>query len=35
MVSSDIMFGSEGEYALLTGIPAPGFKQQKVAKHTM
>ena len=24
--SSDIMFGSEGEYAMLTGIPAPGFK---------
>lgn len=23
---SDIMFGSEGEYAMLTGIPAPGFK---------
>lgn len=29
MVSSDIMFGSEGEYALLTGIPAPGFKATK------
>lgn len=26
MTSSDIMFGSEGEYAMLTGIPAPGFK---------
>lgn len=26
MTSSDIMFGSEGEYALVTGIPAPGFK---------
>lgn len=26
MVHSDIMFGSEGEYALVTGIPAPGFK---------
>ena len=25
-LSSDIMFGSEGEYAMLTGIPAPGFK---------
>ena len=24
--SSDIMFGSEGEYAMLTGIKAPGFK---------
>lgn len=29
MVSSDIMFGSEGEYAMLTGIPAPGFKATK------
>ena len=29
MVNSDIMFGSEGEYALLTGIPAPGFKATK------
>ena len=35
MVSSDIMFGSEGEYALLTGIPAQDLRQQKVAKHTM
>lgn len=26
MVSSDIMFGSEGEYALVTGLKAPGFK---------
>ena len=26
MVSSDIMFGSEGEYALLMGLKAPGFK---------
>ena len=26
MVDSDIMFGSEGEYALVTGIKAPGFK---------
>ena len=26
MVNSDIMFGSESEYALVTGIPAPGFK---------
>lgn len=26
MTSSDIMFGSEGEYALVTGVPAPGFK---------
>lgn len=24
--ASDIMFGSEGEYAMLTGISAPGFK---------
>ena len=29
MVDSDIMFGSEGEYALVTGIPAPGFKATK------
>ena len=26
MTSSDIMFGSEGEYALLMGLKAPGFK---------
>ena len=26
MASSDIMFGSEGEYALVTGLKAPGFK---------
>lgn len=26
MTGSDIMFGSEGEYALVTGVPAPGFK---------
>lgn len=26
MIYSDIMFGSEGEYALVTGIKAPGFK---------
>ena len=25
MVSSDIMFGREGEYALVTGLKAPGF----------
>ena len=29
MVDSDIMFGSEGEYALATGIPCPGFKATK------
>ena len=29
MKDSDIMFGSEGEYALVTGIKAPGFKATK------
>ena len=29
MIHSDIMFGSESEYALVTGIPAPGFKATK------
>lgn len=32
MTASDIMFGSEGEYAMLTGIPAPGFKAKTVSE---
>ncbi len=32
MTASDIMFGSEGEYAMLTGIPAPGFKAKTISE---
>lgn len=32
MTAIDIMFGSEGEYAMLTGIPAPGFKAKTISE---
>ena len=35
MTGSDIMFGSEGEYALVTGVPAPGFKATRSGENTI
>ena len=35
MTSSDIMFGSEGEYALVTGIPLPASRPPEAMKNTI